>query len=393
MPDNRGMRRILAILFIVAAAFAGPSKLKPDMEHPLSPGTPLTFAFTPFWCNRCVEGTPGLEAPQKPVTLMRMEPAKLAASLELDDNWIVIQSPNLRILSTLRKSKIKKKGGAFVVHDLMRLQSIFPKFKIGREGANLTAHQRAHLYQIRLERLYAHFATLMNNQKANLGMLAPFEFYLFDDYAEHHLLADKYIGRTNDKAGLQDHRREQPNFMIFTTAESQVSENDGKGDRFLANHVMHNAAHLYADGSDNYFRETWAWLEEGLAHYYERKESPKHNTFCWTEGKKPDDLLKTNWQATVYNFVRLKKDTPLSEWCEKLQPGELTAIEHALCWSIVTWMIETEPARLAKLMSRIDDTKAKLTATQAIEFAFGVSPSVLHQRWRQWVLDSGKARK
>ncbi|MHC4952931.1 MAG: hypothetical protein ACYTGZ_03510 [Planctomycetota bacterium] len=387
------MLRSLAFLLVAAAAFAGPSKFLPDVEHPLSPGTPLTFKFTPFWCNQCATGTPGLEQPKGKVTLLRLEPQKLADDIDLDKGWIVIQTAHFRILSTLRKSKIKKKDGRFVLYDLQRLQQIFPKFKIGREGASLTAHQRAHLYQIRAERVYAHFSTLTNNKKANLGMLARYELYLFDDYAEHHRLADKYIGRANDKAGLQDHRREKPNFMMFTTAESQVAENDGKGDKFLANHFVHNVVHLLADGSGNYYRETWAWLEEGLAHYYERMENPKHNTFCWAEGTKPDDLLKSSWQATIYNIVRRKKDTPLSEWCEKLQPGELTAQEHGLCWSIVKWLAENEQARLAKLMTRIDDIKAKPTSTEAIQFAFGVPPTVLHQRWREWVIEQGKSKK
>jgi hypothetical protein len=95
----------------------------------------------------------------------------------------------------------------------------------------------------------------------------------------------------------------------------------------------------------------------------------------------------------VYNQVRRKKDTPLSEWCEKLQPGELTAVEHGLCWSMVTWLIENEPIRLAKLMTQIDDIKTKPTASQSIEFAFGVAPTVLHQRWREWVLETGKNGK
>ena len=41
-------------------------------------------------------------------------------------------------------------------------------------------------------------------------------------------------------------------------------------------------------------------------------------------------------------------------------------------------------------MTRIDDTVKKPTAAQCIEFAFGVSPSVLHSRWREWVLAKGK---
>jgi hypothetical protein len=384
------MLRALTLVCIGALAFAGPSKDLPDMENPRSAGTPLKIVFTPFWCNQCTAETPGFEEPRGKVTLLRVAPEKLAEKLDLDDGWIVIQTRNFRILSTLRKSKVKKKDGRFARYDLVRLQSIFPKLKIGRDGASLTAHQRAHLYHIRVERLYSHYSTLLDNAKPWLGMLARYELFLFDDYAEHHVIADKFIGRANDKAGVQDHRRDNPNFMIFTTAESQVSANDGKGDQFFSAHVVHNVAHLLADGTHNYYRETWAWLEEGLAHYYERMANPKRNTFCWTEGKKPDDLLKSNWQAVVYNQVRRGKDTSLSEWCEKLQPGELTAVEHGLCWSIVEWLIETEPVRLAKLMTRIDDTKGKPTASESIQFAFGVSPSVLHTRWRAWVLAKGK---
>ncbi len=387
------MLRPLAILFVVATAFAGPSKGPKDIEHPLAADTPLPIKFTPYWCNKCDPDCLGFEEPRTPVTLLRVAPEKAAESLELDPGWTIIQSPHFTILSTLRKSKIKKKDGAFTIFDLQRLQKIFPKFKIGREGALVNAHQRAHLYQIRLERLYAHFSLLTNNTKPFLGMMRRYEIFLFDDYAEHHALADKYIGRTNDKSGLQEHRRDKPNYMLFTTAESQVVDNEGKGDKYLSNHVIHNVTHLLTDGSHNYYRETWAWLEEGLAHYYERMENPRHNTFCWTEGKKPDDLLKTDWQSTIFNQVRRKKDTPLSEWCEKLQPGELTAIEHGLCWSLVTYLIENEPARLAKLMTQVDNLDTKPTSAEAIQFAFGISPTVLHKRWRDWVVASGKKKK
>ena len=46
------MPRVLAVLFVVSLVLAGPSKGPKDIEHPRSPGTPLEFAFTPFWCNQ-----------------------------------------------------------------------------------------------------------------------------------------------------------------------------------------------------------------------------------------------------------------------------------------------------------------------------------------------------
>ncbi len=33
----------------------------------------------------------------------------------------------------------------------------------------------------------------------------------------------------------------------------------------------------------------------------------------------------------------------MSQWCEKIQPGELTGVEQGLSWSLVEWMIQTDP--------------------------------------------------
>jgi hypothetical protein len=243
-----------------------------------------------------------------------------------------------------------------------------------------------HLYQIRVERLYAHFAALTDNKRPWLGMDAPYELYMFDDYAEHHALVDKFIGRANDKAGVQHHDREKPNFMVFSTSESQVARDKGKGEAIFSNHIFHNVAHNLADGFHNYYRETWGWLEEGIGHYYERRENERHNTFCWSEGRPPAEFLKPDWNSVIYGLVRRGRDDPLSQWCEKLQPGQLSGTQNGMSWSIVKWMIETEPIRFTKMLEKLNDHEAKPTCEQAIEYAFGVSTTVIHQRWRDYVL-------
>lgn len=376
------MRGAMLLLLLAGAGHAKPQPW-PDEVHPRSPSTPLEIQFLPYWCSRCLEEGI-LTGEKKPVTMMRMPVEKLVQSLEMS-SWIVMETPHFKLLTDLPKSKVKWKDSTFVRADFERLKQIFPKITAGREGADVDPHERAHLYHIRIERLYSHFAALTDCKQAHLGMLAPYEVYLFDDYAQQHALCDRYLGKVNDKAGIQDHQREEPNYMLFTTCASQVGRNDGGGDKIFSNHVMHNVAHILADGYANYYRETWAWLEEGLAHYYERRENPRHNTFCWTEGKKPDDFLKENWDETLANLVRRGKDTNFGEWCEKLQPGELGGVEQGMCWSIVRWMVETEPVRFTKLLDRQNDYQAKATASQALEFAFGASPSVLHQRWREWL--------
>lgn len=383
--------RTRALTLGVLACLCGRSLAKDDpwvdVMNPRAPLTPLEIVFTPWTCSTCVaQGILPATAGDKIVRMMRQPVGDLAKLLELEPGYIVIETPHFKILSTLEKCPAKLKDGQYVRADLERLKTIFPKLVIGREGANLDAHERAHLYHIRLERLYSHFAALLDCKDPWLGMHAPYEVYLFYDYGEHHAFNDRYIGRAMDKAGVQDHKKEEPNFMLFTTSESQVAANDGNGDRVFSNHVIHNVAHLLADGYGNYYRETWAWLEEGVAHYYERRENPRFNTFCWAEGRKPPEFLKPDWESSVHNLVRRGKDTPFQQWCEKLLPGELTGIEQGLCWSMVQFMIETEPIRFAKMFLKQNDFKEKPDAATCIEFAFGAAPSVLHVRWRDWVL-------
>lgn len=377
------MRTVSFVLALAASSFAGPKGK--DEEHPRSPGTPLEIRFTPWYCTQCVrEGR--IETQEKDLELWQTPLADLVKALDLD-NWIFIETPHFRILSTLRTSTVTFKESAFALADLRRLRRIFPKLRIGRDKARLKPHQRAHLYHIRAERIYTHFAALTDNVEPYLGMGVPYELLLFGDYSDHHMFTDQFIGRGKDRAGVRAVSRAKPYLLLFTTAADQVARDDGKGDHVLSNHVIHNIVHNLVDGHGTYHRETWAWLEEGLAHYYTRRENPKYNSFCWAEGRRPADLAKDRWEEVVFDVVRRQKDLPLNQWCEKLLPGELTATEQGLSWSIVEWLVTTEPIRFTKMLRRLDDLEARPTCAQCIHDAFGVTPNVLHSRWRAYVLE------
>ncbi|MHC4163277.1 MAG: hypothetical protein ACYSUM_14200 [Planctomycetota bacterium] len=386
------MRSIAVLLLAAGLGMAGPKGEVHDVTHPRSPGTPLEVKFAPWYCPRCVKEE-RIEPQERKIRMWRMPVEELAKILDLDKKWLVIETPNFKILSTLGRANVKFKDVQYARADLLRLKTIFPKLGLGREGTTVNAHQRAHLYHIRVERLYSHFAALTDNKKKFLGMDAPYEIYLLDDYAEYSTLTDQFIGRGMRMAGIQHHSKEKPNFNCFPTSEQQYGRTKGRGDRGFSNWVTHNVAHLLVDGFHNYYRETWGWLEEGLAHYYERKEYTNRNTFCWTEGKPPQDFLKPDWESVIYNLVRRGKDPSLSQWCEKLMPGELTGVENGLSWSIVRWLVETEPIRFTKLLRKLNDYENKPTAAQSIEYAFGVSPGVLHSRWREYVRENYGKKK
>jgi hypothetical protein len=380
---------VIATAFLLIVAASGQSdrsKAPTDDMNPRAPSTPLEITFQPYWCTRCAKE--GLLKGKQPQTIeMERKPVDdLVKQLEIKTDWIAMQTPHFKIFSTLEGSMAKYADSVFCRRDLERLKTIMPKISFGPDGVVLDEHERVHLYQIRLEREYAHFAALTNNTKPNLGMPMPYEIYLWADYSQHHVFCDRYVGGRSDKSGVQHHDRTKPNFILFSCAESIVSANNGKGDGPLANHVFHNVAHCMIDGYNDYFRETPAWLEEGLGHYYERRENPRWNNFCWAEGKMPTEFQKPDWETTIFSLVRRDKDPPFAQWCEKLQPGELTGVENGFTWGIVKWLVETEPLRFTKMIEPMDDLTLNLDTNGLIQQAFGCSPSVLYQRWREYAL-------
>ncbi|MHC5049460.1 MAG: hypothetical protein ACYTGK_02485 [Planctomycetota bacterium] len=74
-----------------------------------------------------------------------------------------------------------------------------------------------------MERLYSHFAALTDNKKKYLGMDAPYEVYLLDDYAEYSTLTDQFLGKGMRMAGIQHHSREKPAFYCFMTSEQPTT--------------------------------------------------------------------------------------------------------------------------------------------------------------------------
>ena len=388
------MRLPLAALFLAAVAAAGPKGKVVDEVHPRSPDTPLKIVFKPYYCETCAEEG-RIEKEDQVLSMMRMEVGRLAKVLDLDKGWIVIQSANFKILSTLTRAKVKFKGSPFVRADLMRLKEIFPKLKIGREGASVNPHQRAHLYHIRAERVYCHFAALTDNKQKFLGMGDRYQLILLDAYNPYHALTDQFIGRGQKMPGIQHHMKDKPNYNMFVASEQQHARTPGKGkgDRAFNNWVIHSIAHNLVDGHGNYYRQTWGWLEEGIGHYYERKENVRHNTFCWSEGKPPADFLKPNWESVIFGLVRRGRDTSLNQWCEKLEPGQLSGIENGMSWSIVKWLVETDPIRFTKMLRKLDDYQLKPNSAQCIQHAFNCSPSVLHKRWREYVLANYNKKK
>ncbi len=373
---------MVSSLLFVAMAVAGET----DIRHPRAPDQPLPIKFTPWFCTACVKAKM-IEAPAKELQLMSMPAERLLEKIGVKRSWIIVESPNFLLLSTLKGVRVRAGDSRFVGGDLNRLKEIFPGYTGGSKGGYVTSHQRAHLYHIRLERIHAHFAALTGNKKKFLGMGGRYQVYLFDAEEPYRALAEKVIGRAHNKKNylVRAHVPGEHNYYVMGTTTKLF-----KSDRALNSIVAHQTGHMLANGHRNFVRVVWGFLEAGAAHYYERLESVQHNYFCLMGVDFPAEFVRGNWRKKIRHLVYRKKDPSLGGWCETLQPHQMSGVEHALAWSIFEWLVTTDPVRLGKLMDKTKDTDKKPTAEQSIEDVFGVSPYVLHDRWRRYVLKNYK---
>ncbi|MHC4937561.1 MAG: hypothetical protein ACYTHK_01165 [Planctomycetota bacterium] len=381
--------RLAAIIWVLAA-LAGDGLGKPgssDDTDPRAPGKPLTIKLKPWYCPACYEKEL-VEGDARDVNLMQMSAETLAGHARAERRWHAIESPNFRIFSTLKGAKISYRGSRYAKADFQRLKEIFPDFKPGGQGSYVDAHQRAHLYHIRLERIYAHFMALTGNGKRWLGMKGRFQIYLLENRKQFKAVVENVFGKAvaKDQSVAIRHIKGKEGFLAFATCEKMFQG----GDPGLHVPVAHNVAQMLVNGNNGYYTDVWAWLEEGMAHYYARRESVLYNHFCLADCEPPPEFVRGNWKKKVRHTVYRKKDSSFGNWCETLTPHEFSGIEHAMSWSIVDWLMEKEPIRLAKLLEEAADYKKNPTAADAIKEVFGISPYVLHDRWRKHVLDTYK---
>ena len=238
MATRRACRASLwSLLVFLSQAHAGPAK---DERHPRNPEQPLEINLETRYCKQCLaDGV--IEGEPREMEFAHMPVEKLAKEVGAK-KWVCIESPHFKIFITLKRAPVKHSDSPYMTADLARLKQVVPDFAPAKGTNYLTPHQRAHLYQVRLERLYEHFAALTGNRIDWLGMKAPFEVLLFDDYREYASFAEKVLGRPVGKGRhaermLTDFQRQGKRFMLLASAQRFFRG----GDRELSDTVFHGA--------------------------------------------------------------------------------------------------------------------------------------------------------
>lgn len=145
----------------------------------------------------------------------------------------------------------------------------------------------------------------------------------------------------------------------------------------------HNAGHMLLS---NAFQPTWVgdigggWLDAGLGHWYEYELFGRTVNYCLEEATLNEDYAGGQWRATVRKRLDKEKDPFLPGLLSK-RTGQMSAAEHALCWSFYDWLL-TQPGVVRKLML---DLKQKKPAREVLPKHVGMDLFAIEDTWRAWV--------
>ncbi len=147
-------------------------------------------------------------------------------------------------------------------------------------------------------------------------------------------------------------------------------------------HTTHNAAHLLVQSSIAFQMKLAPWLDEGMAHWFEREQSGKQRTYCFQEVQAKDSWMDADWKKKMYGEVFGRDEDNFAAVTTR-DLDRLTYRDRAHGWAFVDYLIKSEPEKFKTffaVMKRKNDTKA------ALDEAYGISMAAFHENWRAWVL-------
>ncbi len=290
-----------------------------------------------------------------------------------------------------------------------KIPNINPKAKV------LDPWLRLHLFAQRLEDIYAEFSKLAGVTDKDfpariedvvlqpgvrymghgpyLGMRDKFLVLLFDKEGSFQDYMKSYLGRQS-KYGQRWHFKDVSSLIYTVAAESD--EGRLKDDTALHGNVAFNVSQNLLDGFRHYSYDLPVWIREGIGHWFERRVSPKFNSFDQNEGSPAD--VRNTWKWEPYTRRLLSgggKFATFSEAYAWRDFGSITFDDHVAIWSRVDFMMAQGPEKwqtfLFEIKGRVDanwlpDQNDLVGATRdALQKAYGLSVLSFDEKWAEWV--------
>ncbi|MCA8969197.1 MAG: hypothetical protein KDC95_05415 [Planctomycetes bacterium] len=329
-----------------------------------------------------------------------------------------IETAHFRIGSTLpafpipasdRKIKVKIEG------ELERLAKKLPNVNV--RTRRLDPWLRVHLFAQRCEETYDKFMeracvteasfpkepdTLMPDGKywgqgPYLGQNGKYLVLMFEKQSDFTRYLTLFIGR--QQAFAQRWNFKTVGSLIIVTS-TELEDGRLKHDTSLHCHIVWNVVHNLISGYRFYSYDLPVWFCEGSAHWWAKEvDEERALDFDQNESARAKMLNTGKWRPKVRQWLDNKNTRPVSELIGLRDYGQLTKYDHVKCWSVIDWMMAQGNEKWGQYMNTVKgyiDPKTGLATAkevlnlqrQGLRDAYSVSPPMLEEKWKEWVLET-----
>lgn len=318
--------------------------------------------------------------------------------------WIFLETAHLRWASSLGEQKVDREDRARVEPELDRLRKALPD--VPREVKKLDPWLRLHLIAMKGEDVYARFQELMRVTDADfpaerradgpfmgagafLGEKDKFEITLHANRTTHNLFTRSFSG-----AQVTNALRWHFQGLHKMHASLPCEDPDLRQDEWLFPHIAHNLSHLFFSAYKHFSYDPPLWLDEGLALCIEKEIEPRSTTNEGEEGSFRDATYPADWSDAVRKMLSRGRSKPFAELMYMKEVGALDRDALFTVWSMVRFLIDTEPAGFAQLCGgvkgQLDEhgvpTGKDLPSLQRklLKEIFAWTPQSFSEVWRAW---------
>jgi hypothetical protein len=227
-----------------------------------------------------------------------------------------------------------------------------------------------------------------------LGQPEKYLFLILEDKKDYDDYLVTYTGRIS--VGGQQWNFKETGALLYAFATKNPEE-DGRldDDTALHGHLVFSATHNLINGFLHYNFDLPVWMREGPAHWFERKITPRYNSFTRGEGAAPIDQRQWRFDLETRKLLSSGKYTSFVEIMKMRDFGEMEFDDHVMTWSRQDYLMSLGKEKWAKFMrlakAQVDPLTGQVNgdivdATRdALKDAYGLSPLLLEEKWKDWV--------